>query len=463
MADEKYIKKIALDGGNEYWIQDADAQAKIEAIEQEIAGGVHWRGFAATVLDDGATTNPITMKNGSSLTAAAGDMVCAPVDQSEVNPNTEFIFDGIAWQKLGQGIGTFKAFAYVDTGYGIFIPAGTNSTSSVSFGTHTTANVLGVDSTFAAADSAVTATGGTDGDFLTNISGTVPKVVGNTSNIKADISNIEVNTTASKAVTGIGDPTTTAVVTGFDSETSKLDISTITGVSGATTASYATAGAPVSVASVGTTAAVVSGLGIETTAKASNTVMYSASVENETLKFSYKPVTTSSIAPAVDGGTITPYSFTDVSVPVAGSATTYATGTLSTSAGGATIMTSIGTPTTVSAVTALGAVSTANFVSNAAIDDQPKVSLDVTATATTATVPVVTTVSESGTYDVNVSTTASKAITGLGTLTAAGQTITVTPDTQTPITALGEATAAAQTFTGTQTTVTVYPGTPSQS
>ena len=194
------------------------------------------------------------------------------------------------------------------------------------------------------------------------------------------------------------------VVTGYTAATSKLATTSVTGVSGETTASKATAGTAKNVASAGTAVVygkadvgeAVANVAIvkDTTTKigAANvgatktfvtglnkTAYHAEYIEDTgTLKLSViSPATdsitgatgasktisdfvnTASIAPAVSApstqtiipavanGTITPYTFTDVTVPVAAaSATTVATGSLTTSGSGATVATGLNTPST---------------------------------------------------------------------------------------------------------------------
>jgi hypothetical protein len=115
-------------------------------------------------------------------------------------------------------------------------------------------------------------------------------------------------------------------------EAKKLETTTITGVSGSTTASLAKKGTAVNVATTGTPVTVATGL---------NGTAYSASYdeEEECLNFSAVGVTTATITPATANGTITPYTFTEVTVPKAAtSATTVATGQTSTSGTGDAIV-----------------------------------------------------------------------------------------------------------------------------
>jgi len=133
MADKKYLSKI-VKGSDTLWLKDAQAWADIAEIRELIAGGTHWIDATTTEISDGSTTNPI-MVDGKSYTAQAGDIVSYG--------NMEYIFSkGGVWREFGS-TGSLKALAFKDSASGDYTPAGTNAPSAVSF------------------------TGGTDGDFVT--------------------------------------------------------------------------------------------------------------------------------------------------------------------------------------------------------------------------------------------------------------------------------------------------------
>lgn len=213
------------------------------------------------------------------------------------------------------------------------------------------------------------------------ISVDVPKT---TTYLSATADGVTINAPTGSAVTALPSTNTTdTFVKSYPGATSKLSTTSVTGVqSTTTTASKATAGTAVNVATTGTAATVASGsLGTETSTRTADTPMWGATVTNETLSFTYKPLSTTSVVPAVANGTITPYTFTDVTVPIkAASATTVATGSVSGSASGATIMTGLGTPTTSDAITALGMPTTSTFVTSATVSTQPNVTITSGAT-----------------------------------------------------------------------------------
>ena len=446
MAD---ISKITLPSGTTYDIKDAVARA-------QVAGAIVLRGKTTTPLTDEATTNPIVIDDND-YTAIANDAV--------FYEKQEFVFDGTKWHEFGDmsGLGDF---AMVDEGKVTIKPKGTNSTSSVSFSGGTTDKVLGEATTFTNSTSSVSFGTLTTAEVLkSSVTATVPKTSSTTKYLSASASGGAVGVASSgAAITDLGDASTDTFVKSYPGATSKLATTTVTGVSGSTTASKATAGTAVSVAKVGTSTAVATGaLGTETATRTANTPMWGATVTNETLSFTFKPISTTNITPAASNGTITPYTFADVTVPKAASAaTTVATGSLSATGSGGTVMTGLGTATTASAVTGYSDPSTDTFAKTVSMTSQPSVTLSSASSTSTGAVKYVETVSTSGTDSVTFAKTGNtaNAITALGTATAAAQTITVgTNDKVTAVTGIGTGTAAAQTFTGTSGTYTVAPKT----
>lgn len=107
----------------EVWFKDADARELIE----NLGHAVYWIGVTTTVLTDGATTNPITV-NSESVEARLGGM--ASYDGSE------FVWNGTAWQELGQN--NFGALAFKSSATGTYTPAGS---VTISKGADTTQSV----------------------------------------------------------------------------------------------------------------------------------------------------------------------------------------------------------------------------------------------------------------------------------------------------------------------------------
>lgn len=432
------ISKIKLPSGTIYDIKDSVARSII-------GGAIIIKGTSLTPLSDNATTNPIQLDDGTTT----GQEYTAVANDAVFYEDGEFVFDGTKWHRFGDmsGIGEMGK---VDQGTVTIKPKGSNAASAVSFGAHTKDNVLGEATTFTNAASSVSFGAHTKATVLkSTVTATVPKPSGTTKYLK-------LTKTTGNALTGLGDPSTDTFVKSYPGSTSKLTTTSVTGVQGTTTtASKATAGTAVAVAKAGTAATVASGsLGTETDTRTANTPMWGAAVENETLSFTFKPLSTTSVTPAVSNGSITPYTFADVTVPIKNtSATTVATGAVAAGSSGASVMVGLGTPTTSSAVTGQASPTSSAFLT------------DVTASTTSTSTDgpaVITAVSTSGTNAVTFATSGNtvEAITALGAGTAAAQAITVgTNDKVTAITALGAGTAAAQTFTGTQETYVVNPKT----
>ena len=167
------ISKVQMPSGNEYYIKDAEAREKIEAL----GSPTHFAGATTTALTDQATTNPIQIDDAS-YTAHAGDVV--------VYGNKEFIFDGAKWIELGDtsdlGLLARKDSVSLAKGSGdqVLGEATTfqNADSTVSFASSAGANfVTGVDTAAVApsftegAFSAGTLPSFTEGEFN---AGTLP-------------------------------------------------------------------------------------------------------------------------------------------------------------------------------------------------------------------------------------------------------------------------------------------------
>lgn len=223
------VAQVTLPSGNTYYLKDADlrtwaqvldgsgqviggAEKRITDLEsavEALSNATHWIGITTTALSDGSTTNPITIE-GQSVTAVTGDIVADSY-------GTEFIFNGTAWQQLGASVGTIKAFAHVDEGTVTIVPHGTNSSSAVTFGTHTKATVL---------KSTVTAT--------------VPKASGTKKYLTASASGgaVSVDSTAD-VITALGTPSTDSFVKSYPGTTKKLETTSVPNVtSGGTAASW---------------------------------------------------------------------------------------------------------------------------------------------------------------------------------------------------------------------------------
>lgn len=227
------------------------------------------------------------------------------------------------------------------------------------------------------------------------------------------------------AITGYASPTSDTFVKTITPTTQKLATASVTGVSGSTTASKATAG---------TAQTTVSGFA---SSSSNSDFMADVSVSNGTLVLHARSLSTQS----------TPqYTFADVTVPKAAtSATTVATGSVTASGSGASIVTDVAAGSTASALTGLGDPSTASVIgaSSTFTVTQPTVALATDTTTGTGKVSVTTGVTPVSTY-LGATATGAKtewnskdavaAVTGYANPTTddvlgASSTITVTPTT----------------------------------
>ena len=167
MADpKKYLSKI-VKGSDTLWIKDAEAQADIEDIKSSITGGMHYLGKSTTAISDGASTGPWVIDGVTYIasgTPAEGQKLLAAGDIA-IYQELEFIWSGASgkWQEFGS-TGSLKALAFKDSASGSYTPAGTNAASAVSFTGQTTGSfVTGFD-----VDPVLPSLGNaTDGDFVT--------------------------------------------------------------------------------------------------------------------------------------------------------------------------------------------------------------------------------------------------------------------------------------------------------
>lgn len=350
MADHSttnLIRQIKLPNGTTYDIHDASAihtLADLVALGMDIEGAFVFKGTVATVADLPSEGNKIG--HVYHVTANHSEYIWAKVDGSTSE----------AWEEFGEHFVVNHTHAVTVTG--------TNGTSSVTG----TATVTGGNSTSTVSGSASIAN--------------APKVSASAKYAKVSTG----NDTFVKSYPGATSKMVTTSITPAGAATSVISSVTpstgsVTGVSGSTTASKATAGTAIAVAKVGSSTTVATGLqggSVTAGSKAS----WSASVTDGVLSFSFTQNTptavtlptakTTSITPAASAGNITPYTFTDVTVPKAakaattvvtgvstgatdvatvGSATTVATGSLASSGKGSSVMTGLGTATTAKALT----------------------------------------------------------------------------------------------------------------
>lgn len=217
----------------------------------------------------------------------------------------------------------------------------------------------------------------------------------------------------------VGPNGTETFIKSYSGATSKLVTTTVTGVSGSTTASKATAGTAfnvldgVSIAENSSTATgrvqyvkSISNLSLGGTTTFNTDAMKASVDSNGVLTLAAAGTGTVTLNPTVttkhlsvsgNEKSITPYAFTDVTVPTAASAaTTVATGSLNANGTGASVMTGLGTASTDTALKGVKVTTQPVFSINEATTNEGPVNEHTTTGTNSATT------SESGTHTHNV-------------------------------------------------------------
>lgn len=355
-------------GGTNYNLKDATARTQIQTLQNSLTGGMHFIGEALQF----AAAGPVYIKTGTSTALCyytgtkptattisiggttytltyklltAGDVV--------ISGNLEFIWSDAdnTFHEFGS-TGSLKALAFKDTATATYKPKGSiTNTLNKTNKTLTPTVTQGTVSASATYKPAGTITLGTNGSasFVKSYPGVTSKLVTTTVH---DTPTAQIGTIKKDTQSVIG-----------SIATSKLVTTTIQGVSGSTTASKASANS-----FAGVTAS-VSG---ETLTLTSNTLTFT----NITVPIaqSAKTVATGSVASTgtgaavATGGTAKNITFIDniindddntevekVVVDLTeGTAKTVATGSLSAQGTGSAVLTGLGTPTTATAITSIG-------------------------------------------------------------------------------------------------------------
>ena len=356
MAD---ISKITLPSGNTYDIKDAVAR-------QAIAGGitfiVAWSGASTPVVSD-IPAGVVVTYNGTNYTGtktAASAQTGAfylVKSGSGTNAYDEYVVANGAWEKMGSqevDLSGLGALAYKDT---------------VSLSKGQGYYVLGADTTIATSPSSVSF-----GAHSTHF------VLGTDATFKTTVTPATTNIKATASGTTVGVSSTDTFVKSYPGATSKLATTTVPNVTG---------NADVTIPNV-TSAGTASTWGFA----------MGTGDDAETLIISGGNGTAPTLGTALTASKVT-----------LGTAKTVATGSLSSSGGGGTVMTGLGTATTGTAATAV------------AVTAQPSVNLSTGATAGTGVVSVATGITSATTTADDKDETG--AITSLGAATAAAQTVTV--------------------------------------
>ena len=352
------IEKIKLPSGNSYFIADRQLRDVVDTLSQTVAGGVSysvaWDGTSAptvgqipqgVVVNYDGTDYTGTL-SANSATPGAFYLVKSGTQVDGKDVYDEYVPVGSAgsktWEKIGD---TQISLADVVT--------------SVSL-SKSTDTVIGSDATFTITQPTVTLSTGASGSGTVAVATGISSASASGAAVSASGDNVTV-------VTGYNSPSTAAAVASVSPTTKKLVTTTITGVSGNTTASKA---------STATAQVTADGTGANST---TNTDwLKGISVSSGVLTIGAATMTTQS----------TPqYTFTDVTVPTAASATTVATGTITTAGAGDSVVTSVAVGDTINAITSLGSPSTDTVIGTASTFNvtQPTISVTASTTAMKAT------------------------------------------------------------------------------
>jgi len=295
------IEKITLPSGNSYWIADREIRDVVDTLSQTVAGGVSynvgWDGTSAPIVGN-IPAGIMVEYQGQTYTGTLDANNATPgafylvksATQTENDVYDEYVPVGDTGSKTWELIGNTQADL-------------SDLVTAVSL-TKQTDTVIGTDATFTITQPTIT---------LTAESASATGRVG--------------------VITGLGTPNTSNVASSVTPTTKKLATSTVTGVqSTTTTASKATAGTAQTTAT-----------GAGTNSTTNTDWLKGVSVTNKILTFG---------AATLDTQSTPQFTFADVAVPVkAASATTVATGAVTTSGSGADVVTDVAVGDTVAAVT----------------------------------------------------------------------------------------------------------------
>lgn len=403
-------------------------------------------------LATGATagTGVISVATGITSATASGDNVTALTGLG--TPSTATVLKGVKVtaqptiaMALADSSATGKVAVITEVGASKTNIKATASGGAASFnskdsktvvtglGTPSTKSAIGANSTFTVTQPTIAlATGAEAGDGVIAVATGVNKT---TKYVKASATsaNTAWNSKDSKTVvTGYASPGSDTFLKSISSTSKKLKTTSITGVSGSTTASKVTRTAQTTATGA-------------TTASSDNTkILANVSVSNETLTIGAVTLNTQTT-----GSVSTP---TDVTVPVAASATTVATGKVADSdTNGDTIVTAASGGTSASALTGLGDPSTATVVgtSSTFTVTQPTITLALDTSSATGRVGVLTDTSATTT---NISASAS----GANTAWNSKDAVSAVTGYSSPTTATVVGTSA--TLSNTQPTITLTTG-----
>ena len=355
------IEKITLPSGNTYYIADREIRDVVDALSQTVAGGVSyiiaWSGASAPTVSN-IPAGVIIKYNGTNYTGTMDANDATPgafyliksgtaVDDKDVYD--EYVPIGTdgnkTWEKIGD---TQISLADIVTNVTL---------------TKQTDTVIGTDATFTITQPTIKLeTGATAGTGVVSVATGISSASASGGGAAWDSKDSKTVITSYPGVTGSAASSVTPT-------TKKLATGSVTGVqTSTTTASKATAGTAQTTAD-GTWTAVTSSAN-----NANNNLLANISVSNGILTIG---------AATLDTQTTPQYTFSDVTVPIkATSATTIATGGVTTSGSGADIVTDVEVGDTVTVLTGLGTPNTATVVGTSATFTNTQPTITVTPSTT---------------------------------------------------------------------------------
>ena len=295
------IEKITLPSGNSYWIADREIRDVVETLSQTVAGGVSYN-----VGWDGTSAPTVGNIPAGVTVEYEGQTYTGTLDANNATPGAFYLVKSAT--QTGNDV------------YDEYVPVGDTGSKTWELIGNTQAEISDLVTAVSLTKQTDTAIG-TDATFTI----TQPTISLSAENSSA--------TGRVGVITELGTPSTSNVASSVTPTTKKLATGSVTGVQATTTtASKATAGTAQTTATGGAT-----------NSTTNTDWLKGVSVTNKVLTIGAATLETQS----------TPqFTFSDVDVPIkAASATTVATGAVTTSGSGADVVTDVAVGDTVAAVT----------------------------------------------------------------------------------------------------------------
>ena len=442
-----YISKIKLPSGSTYYFKDEEAR---EMIAAGITFNIVW-----TQSDWASSTAPSAEKlatipagvkvyydegdaNATGTLAASAETIAKfylIYSQTQTSGGSLDKFDEYATLKQG----TAPSFTYSWEKIGDTQIDLSNIVTGVTLAKDTD-KVLGADTTFSAADSAVTFAGGTDdkvlgADTTFAVSNTAVNVTPTTTYIKATATGAALSTSSDKAITGYSNVTSDTFVKSVSAETDKNLV--VTTIKPAGEAASVISGVTDSTQKMVT--ATVAGFTGSTATNSNSDWLKGVGFASDdaeclvigaaTIDTSDKTFATGALASNGSGADVMiATSTSSTSVATVGSDVTVATGATASDGTGAAVVTGVTIGDSASALTGLGSPDQGDFLTAASVSTQPTIALATSSSSAEGLVSVATGITSaaltSGAITVG-SNDEVTAVTGIGTGTAAAQAITV--------------------------------------